>query len=87
LVDIFVLRVIISYKYTCYYWITWLSKLLTMSVYDKCYPRNHAPIIILFTTVLYTHTREPGLFNELGRWILQLIQAYHQYGVGSHPAL
>ena len=25
--------------------------------------------------------------NELGRWIWQLIQAYHQYGVGSCPAL
>jgi hypothetical protein len=26
--------------------------------------------------------------NELGSWItLQLIQAYHQYDVGSHPAL
>ena len=24
---------------------------------------------------------------ELGRWIYQLIQAYHQYGVRSCPAL
>jgi hypothetical protein len=30
----------------------------------------------------------PGWLNELGRWItLHLIQAYHQYGVGSRPAL
>jgi hypothetical protein len=30
----------------------------------------------------------PVWFNELGSWItLQLIQAYHQYGVGSRPAL
>ena len=30
----------------------------------------------------------PGRLNELGSWItLQLIQAYHQYGVGSRPAL
>ena len=29
----------------------------------------------------------PGWLNGLGRWILQLIQAYHQYGVGSRPAL
>ena len=30
----------------------------------------------------------PGLLNELGSWItLQLLQAYHQYGVGSRPAL
>jgi hypothetical protein len=29
----------------------------------------------------------PGWLNELGRWILQLIQVYHQYGVGSCPAL
>ena len=27
----------------------------------------------------------PGWLNELGRWIQQLIQAYHQYGMGSHP--
>ena len=30
----------------------------------------------------------PGWLNELGSWITgQLIQAYHQYGVGSHLAL
>ena len=30
----------------------------------------------------------PGLLSELGSWITkQLIQAYHQYGVGSRPAL
>ena len=29
-----------------------------------------------------------GWLNELGSWITkQLIQAYHKYGVGSHPAL
>ena len=29
-----------------------------------------------------------GWFNELGSWItLQLLQAYHQYGVGFRPAL
>jgi hypothetical protein len=29
-----------------------------------------------------------GWLNELGSWITyQLIQAYHQYGMGSHPAL
>jgi len=29
-----------------------------------------------------------GWLIELGSWITQqLIQAYHQYGVGSHPAL
>ena len=32
--------------------------------------------------------REPGWLNELGSWIAyQLIQAYHQYGVGSRSAL
>ena len=32
--------------------------------------------------------RRPGWLNELGSWITyQLIQAYHQYGVGSRPAL
>ena len=30
----------------------------------------------------------PGWLNELGSWITeQLIRAYHQYGVGSRPAL
>ena len=30
----------------------------------------------------------PGWLNELGSWITeQLIQAYHQYGVCSRPAL
>ena len=30
----------------------------------------------------------PGWLNELGSWITQqFIQAYHQYGVGSRPAL
>jgi hypothetical protein len=30
----------------------------------------------------------PGWRNELGSWITwQLIQAYHQYGVGSRPDL
>ena len=30
----------------------------------------------------------PGWLNELGSWVTQqLIQAYHQYGVGSYPAL
>jgi hypothetical protein len=32
--------------------------------------------------------RGPGWLNELGSWItLQLILAYHQYGVGSRPDL
>ena len=29
----------------------------------------------------------PGWLNELDHWIKQLVQAYHQYGVGSRPAL
>jgi hypothetical protein len=30
----------------------------------------------------------PGWLNELGSWItLPLVQTYHQYGVGSQPAL
>ena len=28
-----------------------------------------------------------GWLNELGRWMQQLIQAYHQYGIGSRLAL
>ena len=36
-------------------------------------------------TVVHTG---PRWLNELGIWItLQLIQAYHQYGMGSCPAL
>jgi len=32
--------------------------------------------------------KRPEWLDELGSWITyQLIQAYHQYGVGSHPAL
>ena len=32
--------------------------------------------------------KEPGWLSELGNWITyQLVQAYHQYGVGSCPAL
>ena len=34
------------------------------------------------------HIIGPGWLNELGSWITQqLIQAYHQYGVDSRPAL
>jgi hypothetical protein len=37
---------------------------------------------------VFIYMRGPGWFNELGSWITQqLIQAYHQYGVGSRPAL
>jgi hypothetical protein len=36
----------------------------------------------------YVVVERPGWLNELGSWITeQLIQAYHQYGVGSRPAL
>ena len=32
--------------------------------------------------------KEPRWLSELGNWITyQLVQAYHQYGVGSCPAL
>jgi hypothetical protein len=41
-----------------------------------------------FLHCLFLILRSPGWLNELGSWItLQLIQAYHQYGVGSRPAL
>ena len=39
-------------------------------------------------TRLSNNRRGPGWLNELGSWITeQPIQAYHQYGVGSRPAL
>ena len=37
---------------------------------------------------IYSGVRGPGWLNELQIYFfLQLIQAYHQYGVGSRPAL
>ena len=42
------------------------------------------------TTLCLIHGKEggPGRLNELGGWITQqIIQAYHQYGVGSRPVL
>ena len=37
---------------------------------------------------VFVNSRIPGWLNELGSWITyQFIQAYHQYGVGSRPAL
>ena len=42
----------------------------------------------LYVKLSKSNSREgPGWLNEVGRWIYQLIQAYHQYGVGSLPAL
>ena len=38
--------------------------------------------------ILHVCLSGPGWLNELGSWITyQLIQAYHQYGMGSRPAL
>ena len=37
---------------------------------------------------LYRFPVGPGWLSELGSWITyQLIQAYHQYGVGTRPTL
>jgi hypothetical protein len=42
---------------------------------------------LLHTIYVFIHPG-PGWLNELGSWITKrLIQAYHQYGVGSCPAL
>jgi len=51
--------------------------------------------LVFFWGIIYAKQYEyfyfsvgPGWLNELGSWITkQLIQAYHQYGVGSRPAL
>ena len=44
--------------------------------------------ITFITDVSPILSQGPGWLNELGSWITyQLIQAYHQYCVGSHPAL
>ena len=54
---------------------------------------NKILIVLVHTELLSTYhqisfyTQGPGWLNELGLWIQQLIQAYHQYGVGSSPAL
>ena len=41
-----------------------------------------------FNNICFTISLKPGWLNELGSWITkQLIQTYHQYNVGSHPAL
>ena len=42
---------------------------------------------ILYIFFYFDSKDGAGWLNELGRWILQLIQAYHQYGVGLCPAL
>ena len=47
-------------------------------------------IVILsdISSMYHTHNWGPGWLSELGRWIsLQLIHAYHKYGVDSRPAL
>jgi hypothetical protein len=53
---------------------------------------NHRPWTLppytLVHDVLFRIHIGPGWLNELGSWVTQqLIQAYHQYGVGSYPAL
>ena len=43
-------------------------------------------ILVIHNGITYKY-KGTGWLNELGRWIQQLIQAYHHYGVGSRPAL
>jgi hypothetical protein len=44
--------------------------------------------ILYGQTVQCIYTMGSGWLNELGSWITyQLIQVYHQYGVGSRPTL
>ena len=44
--------------------------------------------MIIWNKNNYTYKQTgPGWLNELGSWISQLIQAYHQHDVGSSPAL
>jgi len=42
---------------------------------------------VYFISIYLKKYKWLGWLNELGRWIWKLIQAYHQYGVGSLPAL
>jgi beta-glucosidase/6-phospho-beta-glucosidase/beta-galactosidase len=53
----------------------------------------YIPLLYIFFShmlrniVCYTSFTVPGWLNELGSWIAnQLIQAYHQYGVGFRPS-
>jgi hypothetical protein len=36
---------------------------------------------------IFHFDRGPGWLNELGSWITLQLIAYHQYGMGSRPAL
>ena len=49
---------------------------------------KHEPFLWSTWTIPLFNIWGPGWLNELDSWIIyQLIQAYHQYGVGSRPAL
>ena len=56
---------------------------------DRFFFLQRWPLLNTFDCILneFNLGEGPGWLNELGRWIWQLIQAYHQYGVGSRPAL
>jgi hypothetical protein len=48
---------------------------------------NNKTLHICLWFFFFNFIKGPGWPNELGSWITQqLIQAYHQYGVGSRPA-
>ena len=64
----------------------WLLVLLIHVLLELMTTEKHIETISLCCQ--HQIKKGPGWFNELGSWIIyQLIQAYHQYGVGSHPAL
>jgi hypothetical protein len=49
---------------------------------------NFTKLLFFRTHVHVSKKIGTGWLNELGSWITQqLIQDYHQYGVGSRPAL
>ena len=57
-----------------YFWVSWAINFL--SDFDSLF-------FFLFVFLI----KGLGWLNKLGRWIKQLIQAYHQYGVVSRPTL
>ena len=61
-------------------------------VFDWSVLTSSSPRLVVTTNCKYVQTDGNDItyiewLNELSRWIKQLIQAYHQYSVGTRPAL
>ena len=61
----------------------------TFRFYTSCYSvlSFFFDVCVFWSSAYLLSLKGPGWLNELGSWIIQqLIQVYHQYGVGSRPA-